>query len=269
VKELLKSKTISEENHSKSEKSLGNKKWFVIFLILFEFGFHIAWYGSMDKDVGISTYSFNPGLDLSGIFIAAVVLPIASQMFTSMRAIGRIQHTIKNQFMISVFSFDKRGGLKPIGDLLLLLAIVYFVGISVVFFLYPDIFKIYFGFAFVAFGGMIFLVPQISLHHILLNKKNEYLNRVQKKISHYSHKILETDSNSSNPDELEDYSNSLDKYKEVRDEINLMRVWPSDLNTVYKFISSLPIPTIPIIGNEVFREGFSPEILEAISQLMN
>ena len=58
--------------------------------------------------------------DIAGIFIAVIILPIGAQIFSAFTA-GAILPVIlsKRPIRVNVFDADKRGGLKPISELLI------------------------------------------------------------------------------------------------------------------------------------------------------
>jgi hypothetical protein len=58
--------------------------------------------------------------DIAGIFIAVIILPTGAQIFSAFTA-GAILPVIlsKRPIRVNVFDADKRGGLKPISELLI------------------------------------------------------------------------------------------------------------------------------------------------------
>lgn len=100
------------DTYKEAKNSLISKKRFFLFLALFEILFYISWH--------------QPN-DIAGTFIAVIILPIGAQIFSAFTAAVILPITLsKRASRVNVFDVDKRGGLKPISELLIVLTSIYF-----------------------------------------------------------------------------------------------------------------------------------------------
>jgi uncharacterized membrane protein (DUF485 family) len=231
---------IKFEMQKKLWDSFTERKSFLAFLVFFELTFYLWWWANGSSP---------PGFDIQGLFIAFAVLPIGAEIFSAFLATALLPFTLKKQIDVRVRNFDKRGGLKPISDLLIIFLLLYFVGVLLAFILYPPfISNLLFGSIFIAIGVGVFFIPQIVLHQVLVKKKNEESDKIQKLIDNLEEKILAIDI----PDlqnqsaEREMYESYLSSYRTIREEIESMSTWPFDLNGLYKFLLVSTLPAIPL-----------------------
>ena len=121
LNDLKDNNVINDDICKEAKNSLLSKKSFFIFLGLFEIFFYIWWHPN----------------DIAGIFIAVVVLPIGAQIFSAFLAGATLPIKLSKRARVNIFDADKRGGLKPISELLIVLTSIYFVGILMSYIMYP------------------------------------------------------------------------------------------------------------------------------------
>ncbi len=245
---ILKDRSVIEfKTQEKLWDSFTERKSFLVFLIFFELTFYLWWWGGWPW--------FNetpPGFDMQGFqgfFIALAVLPIGAEIFSAFLATALLPFTVNKQIDVRVRNFDKHGGLKPISDLLIIFLLLYFLGVLIAFILYPPFMSnLIFGSIFIAIGVGIFFIPQIVLHQVLMKKKNEELDKIQKLIDYSEEKILAIDISDLQKQsaEREMYESYLSSYRTIREEVESMRTWPFDLNSLYKFLLVSTLPAIPL-----------------------
>jgi hypothetical protein len=228
---------IDDDTYQEAKNSLISKNRFFLFLVLFEIIFYIWW---------------RPN-DIAGIFIAVIILPIGAQIFSAFTA-GAILPVIlsKRPIRVNVFDADKRGGLKPISELLIMLTSLYFSGILITYILYPNFYSIpkafpFFGLIFIMFGVFIFFVPQIFIHRLLAEKKTGLLRYIQDKISNWIREAIEIEYNKRETQDT-GFQNRLPFFQNIRSEIDRMGTWPFDLNII-KFVLSSSITIIVAVVN--------------------
>jgi hypothetical protein len=229
---------IDDDVYKEAKNSVINKKRFFFFLGLFEILFYVWW---------------EPN-DLAGIFIAVFVLPIGAQIFSTFTA-GTFLSIIlsKRIIRINVFDVDKRGGLKPISELLIMLASIYFSGILISYILYPTFYtmpKVFpvSGFIFIMIGVFIFFMPQVYIHRLLVKEKTNLLYYIQDKITRGIKEVIGIEHNKLEPQIKDEFQNHLSSFQNIRSEIDRMGTWPFDLNII-KFLISFSVPIIVFVVN--------------------
>jgi len=246
---------IDDDTYKEAENSLISKKRFFLFLVLFEIIFYIWWHPN----------------DIAGIFIAVIILPIGAQIFSAFTA-GVILPIIlsKRAIRVNVFDADKRGGLKPISELLIVLTSIYFFGILISYIMYPDFYNRpvgfpFFGLIFIMFGVFIFFVPQIYIHRLLAEEKTGRLRYIQDKISNWIREAIEIEHNNRESQDT-GFENRLSSFQNIRNEIDRMGTWPFDLNII-KFLLSSSIPIIVFVVN--LANSTKPLSFDEIIKLIN
>ncbi|MFZ0328687.1 MAG: hypothetical protein WAL66_15440 [Nitrososphaeraceae archaeon] len=223
---------IDDDTYKEVNNSLISKKRFFLFLVLFEILFYIEWHQPYD---------------IAGIFIAVIILPIGAQIFSAFTA-GVILPIIlsKGTVRVNVFDADKRGGLKPISELLIVLTSIYFFGILFTYILYPPFYN-FFGLIFIMFGVFIFFVPQIYTHRSLAEEKTRLLRYIQDKISNWIREAIEIEHDKRQSQDT-GFQGRLSSFQNIRSEIDIMGTWPFDIN-ILKFLLSFSIPIIAFVVN--------------------
>jgi hypothetical protein len=119
---------------------------------LFEIFFYIWWYPN----------------DIAGIFIAVAVLPIGAQIFSAFLAGATLPVILSKRARVNIFDADKRGGLKPISELLIVLTSIYFVGILMSYIMYPSFYTMPKAFPFFGLVSHFFIIirPLLNCQHI-------------------------------------------------------------------------------------------------------
>lgn len=267
IKELRQKQIIDEYGYSKAIKSLGNRKSFVIFLIVLELSFFFWWYGDFQQG-----YKFRwdlIGKDPVGIFLAIGVQPLIAETYSAYLASILLPLTLKGKIGIDIFSFDKHGGLKSYSYLLLLVVSINFIGIGITYVLFPWILLIpIYPISAIAFGVGIFLLPQFVLHQMLDEKRNQYLSLVQSKITFFQEQVMrakpESSKSKEESDNLSIYASYISNYKAIKDDIESVGTWPFDWKAIYKLLIGSTIPAIPFIAaiigtpGAIFEKDTSP-----------
>jgi hypothetical protein len=255
-------KVIDHDTYKEAKNSLVSKKRFFLFLALFEILFYISWY-----------QPYEIPKDIAGIFIAVIILPIGAQIFSAFTAGVIFPITLsKRAIRVNVFDVDKRGGLKPISELLIVLTAIYFFGIFLTFILYPPFYatasilaRQSFGLIFIMFGVFIFFVPQIYIHRSLTEEKTGLLRDIQDKISNWIREAIEIEHNNRESQDAR-FQDRLSSFQKIRSEIDIMGTWPFDLN-ILKFLFSSSIPIIFFVVNLV--NSNEPLSFHGIINLLN
>jgi hypothetical protein len=211
---------------------------YIVILVLIEGGFYLWW-----------------GHYLSGLFIAVMVLPLGADIFSALisgtlLAIKLSEVATPNRQSASeldILDSDGRGGLRQIDDFLLTMAMIYFGGISIslIYFggilyyisigSYADLitsgkYLVYLptGLGLVVFGIFIFLIPEIFVGNRLAREKRTQLGKIQSRLVTWETEVLDIDARDvvKQSAKLQSYESFVSNLRDLRDEINRVRVWP-------------------------------------------
>jgi hypothetical protein len=257
LNDLKDKNVINDDIYKEAKNSLFSNKSFFIFLGLFEIFFYIWWQPN----------------DIAGIFIAVVVLPTGAQIFSAFLAGATLPIILSKRARVNIFDADKRGGLKPISDLLIVLTSIYFVGILMSYIMYPSFYTMpkafpFFGLVFIVLGVFIFFVPQIYIHRLLAREKTSLIRYVQGKISYLIKEIIEIEGTKKESQDKDLFQNRLSSFQNIRSEIDRMGTWPFDLNII-KFLFTLSItiiiPAVVTYSNKPLTFG---DIIDFINKIL-
>jgi len=285
LSQLLKDKIIDEDVYQTIRKSLTGHWAFLLLIIIFEIAFYFAWFYILCVDY-ISLLEFQRIFELftiaetlpdkltdvlerevisciiSYVVIAVVAIPIGTRCFAILLEIAFLPWRLsKMRVNINIFHSDKKGGLEPIVELLLYGAAYVSVGIVLVAYQYPELFKeenlVYYGSIFISLNLFIFLFPQIHIYTILSKKRNEVLNLLHDKIAYWYNKLIDINDPEKQTENAEKYSHNVSPYQNTRDEVKRMQIWPFDLNS-FKFIIQFTLAGISLLlpSHEGFIEEF-------------
>ncbi|HEY7108297.1 MAG TPA: hypothetical protein VH415_02600, partial [Nitrososphaeraceae archaeon] len=232
------------------------KLLFFIFLLIFETMFIMNWYNPCSP----SGLCMNIDYDISGPFIAIAVIPVGTLLIFSFFA-GPVLLTryLAGRGWISVLIFDpdKMGGLKPIGNLILMSTLLLSVGIFLTFILHPTYYFIqnglpYVGLTFLGIDLFLFVYPQSILHKLLAKLKEDSMQIIQEKIEVSSERLRKA-TDAEDKEEMAQYSEKLSNYKNIREEIERLGVYPFDWNILKVIIPSILSIVTLIIKATIFN----------------
>lgn len=259
IKNLRVNEVIYDTNDF--EKIIIRKWLYITLLVPFLIFFLFFWYGPYDSSNHFPGFDFD--FDLSGIFIAVLVIPlgtlIVSSFFSaaflpyfllgySIRIRPKKQSPTVKRYSVNVLDPDRQGGLRPIGELLASATLVFSGGVFLAYLLFPKYFEIYngtfIGFIFIFMDFFIFLLPQYLVHKRLEEEKSKAIRYFQSEISFCLKKLQQTYEQGSWVIHWYIlYSINLN----TRREIDLMKTWPFDPNILTFLLSNILI-IIPILG---------------------
>lgn len=183
------------------------------------------------------------------IFILGfVIAPLLWRLLASAYSIKKfIKDHAKNIKLIPL-SPDGVGGLRPLGDtvfsfhIVILLPMIHFIISLYVWGLTSGVKA---GFVYLAVLIIIFFLPLVSSHNVMLEHKNKNL----KKVSDEYKKLIEelklfSDDKISQIDEDLEIMEKMDKIRNYYRDIEKMPVWPFDLGLISKFFTSILVPFI-------------------------
>jgi hypothetical protein len=232
-----------------------NKKTIIGFLILFEFLVGFFWYFDIQEgEIVLSQSEFV--LQIPGTIIMIFVLPVAAEIFTIALA-GALLPLKLGKFAIpQPLHKDHHGGLKPFGDIMLVMEYVYVGGLAISFIAFEEFRStpVLFGLFIVIMSALI-LIPQINLHKKLSEAKEDAMAEIQEvylyKNNHNSKTVKKTskilpewkESDGTWPFD----ASYLTFVKMAKDEVEMMRTHSFDLVTLYKAITLSVLPILSVL----------------------
>jgi hypothetical protein len=179
------------------------------------------------------------------IFIPSALWQVIIITYSTMRLIKYFK--IHESFQIIPLSPDNAGGLKPLGEISLLLFYIVIVqimhiiatelirGISI----HNEIlFPIY-----ILFAALVFFLPLGAVHSSMKRAKRDELERISKGYNQIYYKFRD-ESNESDANQMKkkDRMEEMQSIKELYHQADQMPVWPYDLVTISKFLSMFLLP---------------------------
>lgn len=245
-----------------------NKSYIIAILYIFISNFLVLYntYKTPKIESYVIMYCDIRVFPLSGIATTAMyiilyflLITIAYKSYFSIRFLRRL----REDFNIRVRPLhpDKCGGLKPVGnfcikiDYILLIVGIVIAAISIL----PhskelNIF-IYFGLLLYVFlATFFFFYPLWTVHDSMKTQKNDLLSKLNEKLDSIyqeAYKEIATKGTKINSEKLEKIKN-LDT---IYERANKMPIWPFDVGTLTRFLTTVLIPVLSIIVNILVRGG--------------
>jgi len=218
------------------------------FLVLFELLVGFFWYYDIqDGKPVLSESEFV--LQIPGTMIMIFVLLVAAEIFTIAIAGALLPYRLEKYINVKPLHMDHHGGLKPFGNIMLVMEYVYVGGLAISFIAFEEFRStpILFG-LFIGIMSALIITPQINLYKKLSRAKTSALAEIQaiyflKKPNSETNKILPKWEGSGIIWPFD--ASYLTYVKMAKDEVELMKTLSFDLITLYKAISlSIGLPFV-------------------------
>ena len=244
MKKLLHDKIISVDDFKLAIEELTNKKTFFIYLVVFEFLLNFSWYTDF---YSINNIVVKLRWDVPGLVIAIVIIPIAAEIFTGASTASRLPKIIKERININIFHSDQHGGLKPFGNIMLFYVGIYSSTVVISLLVFEEIRRSIIVLPiFIAIFITVVSLPQISLYNLISASKNYWLTNLERRISSII-TMKNIDSEISDPSSTSKISSNYLFLKTVKDQIDQVQAWSFDILTLYKVLTILLLPLLPMI----------------------
>ena len=198
---------------------------------------------------------------IKDFWIYVVLMPSALwQIYLITRSTIHLVGLVKkhNCFEIIPLSPDNAGGLKPLGNIALIL--FYIVVVQLMHILATDIIR---GFPIhdlfltplvMLFAAYVFFLPLGTVHSSMKKAKRDELDRIAREYNHIYYKYRgEIDGRDSNPKAKIDHMKEMQSIKDLYHQADEMPVWPFDRVTISKFLSMFLIPLGVILAELITR----------------
>jgi hypothetical protein len=255
LRKMLDDNVIDSNLHHKLIISFtGFKPFFIPFFILlfvFEIIFFISWWSPCPTPNICIDFSNISGI-VSYVVIALLVIPIGIRYVLALLNTSLLlPYLCKKNSNVNIFHADKKGGFSPLIELFLYNTSILSIGIIIAYLLYPEAFNIQekfliLIFPFVIINLTLFFLPQVFIYQKLSKERLIKLIDLHSKISYWYNKIIDIHDPDRESELSEIYNKNASPYKDVRDEINNIQVWPFDYNT-FKFIIQFSLTTISLL----------------------
>ena len=225
-------------------RALLDKRIFIAFLILFEILVGFFWYFDIydNGEFGLTKSTFV--LQIPATIIMIFVLPVAAEVFTAATSGALLPYRLKDNIVVNPLHFDHHGGLKPFGNIMLIMEYVYVGGLAISFLAFEEFRNtpILFLLFIIIVTGFIF-APQKILYHRLSGAKKCALEEIQK--VYFQNPRPDSSSNIILPKwkkSIEQWpfdASYLTFVKMAKDEVELMKTLSFDIITLYKIAAVL------------------------------